>query len=456
MAIISVANVSKCFELQSDRPRSFQEVLVNAFTRRSRRNQADKFWALRNITFDVESGETLGIIGSNGSGKSTCLKLITRILEPSSGKIDVSGRISALLELGAGFHPDLTGRENIYLNGSLLGLSRKEMSSRFEDIVSFAELERFIDMPVKFYSSGMYVRLAFAIAINVNPTVLLVDEVLAVGDQRFQEKCLERIEELKCRGVTIVFISHSLEAVRNLCERAIWLDQGVLREDGPSDLVVARYLQHVHDREEADALVQREHERRDQQLASPPEEEQAAPSQTPTTEPETCDTNLADPMASYRNRWGTREAEIMDVVFLDKEGRERLALVTGRSVTVEIRYRARQRIEHPMFGLAIHRADGLQINGPNNIEASYDIPFIQGTGHVRYMLDVLPLLEGTYYLTAALYNTAGTHAYDHQALYYRFRVHRDAGGERHGAFYIPSRWEHRHIEPEIAASTRRA
>lgn len=437
MAIIRVKNVCKCFQLRTDRPRSFQELLVNALRPRASfpEKSSETFWALRDVSFEVQPGEALGIVGSNGSGKSTCLKLLTRILEPTTGTIEVNGRVSALLELGAGFHPDLTGRENIFLNGSVLGLSRREMAACLDDIVAFAELERFIDIPVKFYSSGMYVRLAFATAIHVKPDVLLVDEVLAVGDQSFQGKCLDYIYSLRARGVTIVFVSHSLDIVRNLCERALWLDEGKLCADGPADVVVGRYLQHVYEKEEAAALAMREAERT-QKAANETGSDCQEPQQAPPSPEEN------DPMARYRSRWGTREAEITDVRFLDHDGRERLLLTTGEPMTIAIRYKAHKRIEHPMFGLAIHRNDGLHINGPNNILANFDIPFIEGEGEVRYVVDVLPLLEGTYCLTVAIYDTSGTHAYDHQALCYRFRVRQGINLERYGVIYIPARWEH--------------
>ena len=209
------------------------------------------------LSFAVEPGDCFGIIGPNGSGKSTALKLMTRILEPTAGRVRVNGRVSALLELGAGFHPDLTGRENIYLNGSVLGIDRKTMSRRLDEIVAFAELERFIDMPVKHYSSGMYMRLGFAIAIHVEPDVLLTDEVLAVGDQSFQTKCMERIGQIKQDGVTIVFVSHSLDAVRGLCNRSVWLDQGRVAAYGPSSDVIDAYLASVAEKEEARLAAER-------------------------------------------------------------------------------------------------------------------------------------------------------------------------------------------------------
>jgi len=245
-AAIQFENVSKRFILHHARPRSFQELVIGALWRSRSR---EELWALKDVSFEVERGEMVGIIGPNGSGKSTVLKLITRILEPTSGRVTVEGKVSALIELGAGFHPDLTGRENVYLNGSILGLSQQEMDARFKDIVAFAELERFVDMPLKIYSSGMYMRLGFAIAINVEPDILLIDEVLAVGDESFQKRCLAKIEEFKQQGKTMVFVSHALETVRKLCDQAIWLEEGEIQSRGNPDKVIYDYLDDLRRKE---------------------------------------------------------------------------------------------------------------------------------------------------------------------------------------------------------------
>lgn len=238
-AAVRLEHVSKRFILHHEKARSFQDALVNFFHRRN--GSREEFWALKDVSFEVRRGEMLGIIGQNGSGKSTILKLITRILEPTAGRIAVDGKVSALIELGAGFHPDLTGRENIYLNGSILGLSRKEMNRKFDQIVAFSELERFIDTPVKHYSSGMYMRLGFSVAIHVEPDTLIIDEVLAVGDEAFQQKCLDKIEGFRRAGGTIVFVSHAMEQVERLCDRVVWLDQGQVREIGAPGAVIDAY-----------------------------------------------------------------------------------------------------------------------------------------------------------------------------------------------------------------------
>lgn len=402
---IQFDHVSKKFVIHRERPRSFQEVAVNLF--RNNRSR-EELWAVRDVSFSVARGEALGLIGPNGSGKSTILKLISRILEPTEGDIQVNGRLSALLELGAGFHPDLTGRENIYLNGSILGLSRREMDAHFEDIVRFSELARFIDMPVKHYSSGMVMRLGFAIAIHVEPEVLLIDEVLAVGDESFQMKCLDKISELRGRNITIIFVSHSLDAVRELCDRALWLESGEMRRLGPTQQVIDLYRDSVTAREES-RLAARHGE-------------------------------------GAGERWGSGEVEIIDVHFRDVAGRERHVFRTGEPMTACIRYCAHRRIDNPVFGVAIHRSDGLHVNGPNTRLAGYPIEYIEGEGEIRYAIEALPLLEGIYQFSATCYDYACVHPYDHHHRMYTFRVQRGAVREEFGVFHIPSHWEHhKHI-----------
>ena len=400
---IRFEHVSKRFIVQHERPRSFQEVAVNLFRRD---NSKEKLWAIQDVSFTVAPGEALGLIGPNGSGKSTVLKLISRILEPTEGNIEVNGRLSALLELGAGFHPDLTGRENIFLNGSLLGLSRRKMDAHYDAIVRFSELERFIDMPVKHYSSGMTMRLGFAIAIHVDPDVLLIDEVLAVGDESFQMKCLDKINEIRSRGVTIIFVSHSWDAVHDLCDRSLWLETGRVRKLGPTEQVIDLYRDSVTAKEE-DRLAAQHGE-------------------------------------GTGERWGSGEVEIVDVCFRDEAGAERHVFCTGEPMTARIRYRAHRRVENPVFGVAIHRSDGLHVNGPNTKQAGYPIEYVEGEGEIHYFVPTLPLLEGTYQFSATCYDSACIHPYDHHHRMYTFRVQCGEVQEEFGAFHIPSQWQHQH------------
>ena len=440
MSVIKVENVSKCFYLQPERPRSFQDMVVNAFRRKGRASTREALWAVKDVSFALDAGQTLGIIGSNGSGKSTCLKLLTRILEPTTGQVTVEGRVSALLELGAGFHPELTGRENVFLHGSVLGLSRREVTERLDDIVAFAELERFIDIPVKVYSSGMYVRLAFAAAINVSPDILLVDEVLAVGDQSFQNKCLARIHEMKSQGVTILFVSHDLNSVKALCDRVIWLDKGTIRERGAADTIVAHYLARVYDAEGIPAS-EGDPGMAQASVSDEGQEGTALSAPGPETAQAVAETE-SDPIARQRGRWGSREAEIVDVSFLNQANAEAQTLHTNAPMTVVITYQAHERIENPVFGIAIHQSDGTHISGTNTFTARFDIPCIEGWGKILYRVDALPLLGGLYYLSVAIHSTDETRFFDYHNLFYPFRVELGKATPHQGIIHVPARWEH--------------
>ena len=234
---IQVENMTKSFKLFYDKPSTLKERLVFWNHKKSESRSV-----LENINLKIEKGETVALIGTNGSGKSTLLKLMTKIIYPTKGKITTNGKLTSLLELGAGFHPDFTGRENIYFNASIFGLTRKEIEKRMDDIIAFSELNEFIDSPVRTYSSGMYMRLAFSVAINVDAEILLIDEILAVGDQHFQDKCFQKLHELKATDKTIVIVSHSLEAVKNLCDRAVWIYDGKIKMDGAVDQVIEEYI----------------------------------------------------------------------------------------------------------------------------------------------------------------------------------------------------------------------
>jgi lipopolysaccharide transport system ATP-binding protein len=380
----------------------------------------EEFWALRDVSFTVEEGETVGLIGPNGAGKSTALKLISRIIEPTSGSIEVNGTIGALLELGAGFHPELSGRENIYLNGSILGLSRAELRAKEDEIISFAELERFIDMPVKHYSSGMRVRLGFSVAVHMEPEVLLIDEVLAVGDQNFQHKCLDYIMGMKRQGVTICFVSHGLGSVRRLCSRAVWLDEGSVQSAGDVDDVVSAYLRHSAEEEER---------ARKKAVASNERSE---------TEDEAEARDAQE--TKVKQQWGTGDVKVIDVAFLNTAGEERTIFRVGEPWTVRLRYQAPQRIEKPVFGLALHRSDGLHICGPNTQFAGLDLPFVEGEGEVFYHVEHLPLMEGTYLVSVSAHNEADTVMYDYHDRLHTFKVRQVGEGERYGLVSLQGAW----------------
>jgi ABC-type polysaccharide/polyol phosphate transport system ATPase subunit len=344
---IEVADVAKRFRLVHERNSTLKATVFNGF----RRTVHEEFWALNGVSFDVQEGQTYGLIGHNGSGKSTLLKCMARIYQPTRGSITTRGRMSALLELGAGFHPELSGRENVYLNGSILGMTKREVDQRFDEIVDFAGLEQFIDTPVKNYSSGMFVRLGFSVAITVEPEILLVDEVLAVGDESFQQRCLEKFADLRESGRTVVIVSHSLDTVRNMCDRAAWLDHGSLLKEGDAHEVVSAYLEAVRD------------DRRAHEHVDP-----AAPEDEAT------------------GGW-----TIGDVSFLDEAGAETDVVRSGASLTV----RAEIEVPHDeriALGLGLYRTDGVHVAGPHT-RFTVTGPSVQV---VEYRIPRLPLTEGTY------------------------------------------------------------
>lgn len=370
--IIRLDNVYKKFIIHHEKHRSFQDVVVNLF---SDNGSSEEFWALEDVSFGVRKGETLGIIGQNGSGKSTILKLISRIIEPTAGKITTNGTVSSLLELGAGFHPDLTGRDNVFLNGSLLGFTRREMESMFDEIVEFSELERFIDVPVKHYSSGMYMRLAFAVAINVDPDILLIDEVLAVGDKAFQDKCMERLRDFQSLGKTIVFVSHSLGLVKNLCNRAIWIDKGKIRSISESKKVVFDYLCEVE--------VHQEAAERDQRHSSG-----------------------VQARASQRSAEANPSSiQILDVKLLGKDRFERRDFGTGDDVVIRIYYGFQDKHlpQDCRFSVGILDANGTPVHTASYRKVAGQVDASQGRGILEAAYPALPLLEGTYSLSVAVW-----------------------------------------------------
>jgi lipopolysaccharide transport system ATP-binding protein len=417
--VIAFDSVSKSFRLHRDRPRALQEVFLNLLRLRIRQ-PTELIWSLRDVSFTVDQGQMVGLIGANGAGKSTALKLVSRIIEPTNGEVHVEGRVNGLLELGAGFHPDLTGRENVYLNGAIMGMGRKEVRRKLDDIVEFSELEQFIDVPVKHYSSGMYMRLGFATAVYSDADVLLVDEVLAVGDQAFQSKCYQRIKELRRDGTTILFVSHDAGTVRRLCDQLVWLDQGRVCSIGDPDTVIADYLDYVW--EVRSRRVDAEGSRYDAAQAG----------------------GASDRKARFpEQRWGSGEAVISDVIFLGKDGRKRRVFRTGDRFVARVVYESRERVERPTFGVAIYRDDGAHVSGPNSVADGYEIPAIDQMGEMDYVIDALPLLPGRYEFTAAIYDQSSTHPYDHRHRAFTFEVQAGPKGAREGIVDIASKWEHR-------------
>ncbi|MFL6162171.1 MAG: ABC transporter ATP-binding protein [Jatrophihabitantaceae bacterium] len=352
--VIRVTDVSKKFVIRKDK--SLKERLVNS--RRSRAH-AEEFWALRDINLEIDSGHTIGLIGGNGSGKSTLLKIIGGILTPTTGYVARRGRLAALLELGAGFHGDLTGRENVYLNASILGLSRAQTDQYFSSIVDFSGIEQFIDTQVKFYSSGMYVRLAFAVAIHVDPEILLVDEVLAVGDEPFQRKCLDRIKQFQQDGRTIILVTHSLEQVRQMCDRVVLLNAGKMLIDGSPAEAVRHFREANTEREQV------------------------------------------------RQAGRTHLLTISNPRTFGSSGQPQPVYPAGTSLAVEFDVTAEQEVADWAAGVALTDASGLLIYGTNTVLQNVSVAPIQGRRTVRFRFDQLPVADGQYFLDIAVHPRTG-------------------------------------------------
>jgi ABC-type polysaccharide/polyol phosphate transport system ATPase subunit len=387
-------HVSKRYRLRREvEGDASQHVLLRKL--QSLRRRSEDFWAVRNVTFEVERGEALGIIGHNGAGKSTILKLLSNITAPTAGEITINGRLSALIEVGSGFHPELTGRENIFLNGSILGMRRREIAAKFDSIVDFAGVRQFIDTPVKRYSSGMYVRLGFSIAAHLDPDILLLDEVLAVGDAAFQAKCLRRITELKEAGTTIVFISHDLGAVERLCDRVILMRRGEIAASGETRGVIAEY-----------------------QRAS-----------TDLSAPETKDERTAA---------SERKAKINAVGFYDAEGRELVAAQTGGPLTARINYIAHEAVEDAVFELFFYTGNRELLCHLSTEFDARRLNLAAGAGIAEFSCAELGLKPGIYYADATIKQRGALDDLDWQRHCATLRV--DPGRMGRGQFYMPHEW----------------
>ncbi len=385
---------------------------------------SETFAAVHDVSFQVRAGCTFGVIGRNGSGKSTMLKLVAGITKPTEGRVHVDGRISALIELGAGFHPEISGRENVFINGIMLGLTKREIARRFDEIVEFADLRDFIDAPVKTYSSGMYVRLGFAVAIHVDPDVLLVDEVLAVGDEAFTHKCLDRFADFRRRGKTILLVTHALPMVERFCDEALWLDAGEARGTGDPRRVVAQYITDVARSEEHELAAD---DARAQQMVA---EVEPTPPPAPVADVPAGDTASTDvpeegaPKDMFQateGRWGSREVEITGVTLVGEDGQPAHIFASGEAVEVRLKVRAARPTSDFAFGLGVFTADSVLVYGTNTGLEAHEPEELSGEGEVRIMLDRLDLVEGTYKLDIAVHRLDG-YPYDYHRLLYSFRV----------------------------------
>jgi lipopolysaccharide transport system ATP-binding protein len=410
--IIQLDNVSVEYRVPQEQIGTFKEYMIRLLEGKVRHHN---FRALDNVSLNVNKGEVFGLIGPNGAGKSTLLKLIARVMRPKVGRVLVMGHVAPLLEVGAGFHPELTGRENVFLNGAMLGFSHDQMQEKLPRIIEFSELEEFIDAPLRTYSSGMSARLGFAVATDTQPDILIVDEILSVGDVAFQQKSFERIQAIKARGATILLVSHSMSVIETMCQRAAWLQHGQIAALGEARSVVTQYTKHVLDNE-AERL---------------------------TFERKTALENIIQTGNESLFRWGNRQAEITHVEITDLSGNEQAIFHTGQPLRLNIDYLAHEQINAPVFGVAIIRQDGIHITGPNTSQYGLTIPPIKGTGRVTYEIPSLPLLEGLYSFSVAVTDHTGNEIYDYHDRLYSFRVANQENHtkERYGLLTLNGKWE---------------
>ena len=387
--IIRVEHVSKHFKVFVDKSYNLKERVL--FAHRTRYEDRK---VLRDISFSVKKGEAIGLIGENGCGKSTMLKLLSRIMYPDSGKIEINGRVSALIELGAGFHPDMSGRENIYTNAAIFGLNRAEIDRRLQTIIDFSELGDYIDNPVRTYSSGMYMRLAFSVAINVDADILLIDEILAVGDVAFQAKCFNKLREIKSRGTTIVIVSHSLGQIEQICDKSYWIEGGLIREQGTPPDVHQKYLRYMSER--AGTLSQ-----------------SAEPGPEPAETHKSSDASSEAPaeLPATNKRWGSRDVVFEKVAITDERGQESTRIESGKPFSIAMYYRVDRPVEDVAFGIAIYRNDGMRCYGTNTDVDHLPIRLRGAKGCAICAISYNSLLEGEYMLDVAIHRPDGF-AYD--------------------------------------------
>lgn len=437
--------VSKTFRKHSTAKKSYTTIksrLLDAFLFRKSRT-SDLIQALDHLSLDITPGQALGVIGKNGSGKSTLLKLIAGIYRPDAGNVRRAGTISALIELGAGFHPDFTGRENIYLGGVMFGLSRREIDQRFNDIVKFAELADFIDDPVRTYSSGMYMRLGFSLAVHTDPDILLIDEVLAVGDASFIHRCQERISDFKRRGKTLIFVTHDLDSVVRWCDEVIWLDKGRVCDRGEPRRIVDHYLQKI----EADEKKQLQTENEEREVECL--QQLSEPVASPTESEELLD---SPPL----QRWGNGDVRITQVIMKNHAGEQQWLFHDQDQVVVSVRFEICRPIDELVFGIGILRADGVVVSGTNTQIEEVDVPVpapdagiienrdgvssynIPLQGEYTFTIDRLGLVDENYFLDVAAHRSDGT-PYDYHHRMYKFTVR--SSHRFHGVVNLPHSWQ---------------
>jgi len=401
---VKVESVSKkyCKSLRNSMYYGMSDIGRNliGLSSRSEHLREDEFWAVDNVSFELKKGETLGLIGPNGSGKTTLMKMLNGIFWPDKGKITVRGKVGALIAVGAGFHPLLTGRENIYINGAILGMNRHEINRKFDDIVQFADIGDFLDSSVKHYSSGMYVRLGFAVAVHCEPDILLVDEVLSVGDINFQAKCINKMKELDSKGVSKIYVSHDLSSIQLICKKALYFSRGAIKYQGNVKEVINDFRKDV--------------------LSNGKNSDSST-------------------------RYGTNDLIINSVELLDDRGNCKGIFKRGEPFFIKINYNSKMIIKNPEFYIGFYSEDGNLISAPNTRDHGVPIQLDVGEGEIEYRMESLPLNVGKYILTIGCWDETGHIAYDHHEKFYDFIVEdgiiKDSVQERFGYLYMPSEWK---------------
>lgn len=400
---IRAENISKAFRIPHEKHTSLKAATLNVFEKKT----YEEFVALKGVSFEVKKGEFFGIIGRNGSGKSTLLKILAGIYMTDEGKVEVNGKLSPFLELGVGFNPELTARENVFLGGAILGLARKEIEEKFDEIIKFSELEEFVDMKFKNFSSGMQVKLAFSLSIHAHADILLMDEVLAVGDTNFQNKCIEEFVKYKEQGKTVLLVSHDIETIKRYCEKAILLRNGKIVSLGKANVVGNEYIyQNIEDEESK--VVKKDTKKMTEEIG--------------------------------QHKKSRRKAEIIKVDFRDKNGKIKNIFETGEDIVARIQFMANEVLEKPVFGVAIHTQDGIHVAGPNTKTSGYDIDEIKGQGTIDFLIKHVPLFSGTYYFTVAIYNWECITPFDYQDKKYVFKI-RSTERNQNGIIKLETSWK---------------
>lgn len=450
MNAIEINNVTKKFKIYYDKGSSFKEKLLF-----KNRNQHEDRWVLNGISFGVKKGEAIGLIGQNGCGKSTLLKLMTQIMYPDAGSIFMKGRVSSLIELGAGFHPDMSGRENIYTNASIFGLTRREIDARLQKIIDFSELQDFISNPVRTYSSGMYMRLAFAVAINVDADILLIDEILAVGDAAFQAKCFNKLREIKARGTTIVIVSHSLGQIEQICERSLWIHKGLIHCEGTPREVHPRYMEFMGQKNEglstwvpeelkeepipAEAMPATEETEGSQAVTSTEAvEESSVPVEGAVSVAEVPHAPIEE-----KRRWGSGKVKITNIFATGNDGIPRTIFKTGEPFVLHIEYKTKVEVVNAVFGVGFIREDAVYCYGTNTSIDREPMITLSGVGEMQYRVPTLNLLPGVYLLDVAIEEFPGI-PLDFYLQAFRMEVYSEIGDI--GAVRMEHQWKLSHRE----------